>query len=70
MMSERPWPQDWKYNIDYGQWLELLHSFSAVKNLYLSKELAPCVVSALEELVGARTTEAFPTLQKILLDEL
>ena len=68
-MEGRPWPQDWKDNIDYTQWLELLHSFTAVKNLYLSKELAPCVVPALQELVGGRTTEVFPNLQNIFLEE-
>ena len=70
MMSWRPWPQDWKDSIDYTQWLELLHSFSAVKNIYLSKELAPCVVPALQELVGGRTTEAFPALENIFVEEL
>jgi F-box-like len=70
MMSSRPWPQDWKDNIDYAQWLELLRSFSAVKNLYLSKELAPCVVSALQELVGGGTSEVFPTLENIFVEEL
>jgi hypothetical protein len=70
MVSGRPWPQDWKDNIDYAQWLELLHSFSAVKNLYLSKELAPRVVPALQELVGGRTTEAFPALENIFVEEL
>jgi hypothetical protein len=69
-MSGRPWPQDWKDNIDYAQWLEVLHSFSAVKNLYLSRELAPCVVPALQDLVGSRTTEVFPTLENIFLEEL
>ena len=69
-MSGRPWPQDWKDNIDYAQWLELLHSFSAVKNLYLSRELAPCVVPALQDLVGGRATESFPTLENIFLEEL
>ena len=69
-MSGRPWPQDWKDTIDYAQWLELLHSFTAVKNLYLSKELAPCVVPALQDLVGGRTTEVFPNLQNIFLKEL
>ena len=68
-ISGRPWPQDWKDNIDYAQWLELLRSFSAVKNLYLSKELAPCVVPTLQDLVGSRTTEAFPTLENIFLEE-
>jgi hypothetical protein len=70
MMSESPWAQDWKENIDYAQWLELLHSFTAVKNLYLSKELAPCVVPALQDLVGGRTTEVFPNLQNIFVEKL
>jgi hypothetical protein len=70
MKSRLPWPQDWKDNIDYAQWLELLHSFSAVKNIYLSKEIAPCVVLALQDLVVGRTTEVFPTLENIFFDEL
>jgi hypothetical protein len=41
-----------------------------VKNLYLSKELAPCVVPALQDLVGGRTTVVFPTLQNIFLEKL
>ena len=64
------WPQDWKDFIDYAQWLKLLRSFTAVKNLYLSKELAPYVVLALQDLVGSRTTEVFPNLQNIFLEEL
>ena len=70
MMSDDPWPQDWKENIDYAQWLELLHSLSAAKNLYLSKKLAPCVVPALHDLVGSRTTEVFPNLQNIFVEKL
>ena len=70
MISDDPWPQDWKDSIDYAQWLELLHSFSAVKNLYLSRELAPCVAPALQDLVGGRTSEAFPTLENISLEDL
>ena len=70
MLTEFPWPQDWKENIDYSQWLELLSSFSAVKNLYLSKGLAPCVVPALQDLAGGslRTTDVFPNLQNIFLE--
>jgi hypothetical protein len=70
VIMENPRSQDWNDNIDYAQWLELLHPFSAVKNLYLSKELAPCVVPALQELVGGRTIEVFPTLENIFLGEL
>jgi F-box-like len=61
---------DWEDGIDDGQWLELLHPFTAVKNLYLSKEFAPRIAPYLQELVGRRTTEVFPTLQDIILDEL
>ena len=69
-MRGRRWPQDWKDIVDYDQWLKLLHSFPAVKNLYLSEQLAPCVVPALQELVGGRTTELFPNLQNIFVEKL
>ena len=69
-MSGRWRPQDSRDNTGYTQLQELLHSFPAVKNLYLSKELAPCVVPALQELVGGRATAVFPNLQNIFLEEL
>ena len=57
-------------NIENTLWLELLQPFTAVKKLYISKELAPRIVPALQELVGGRTTEVLPALQNILLEEL
>ena len=60
----------WQDNIDNTLWLELLHPFTAVKKLYLSKELAPRIVLALRELIEGRTTAVLPTLQNILLEEL
>jgi hypothetical protein len=60
----------WKDNIENREWLELLHSFTAVKNLYLSKELAPLIGPALQELVEGRTTELLPTLENIFLEGL
>jgi hypothetical protein len=69
-MVSGPWPQDWKDNTDYAQWLELLRLFSGVKNIYLSKDLAPCVVPALQDLVDGRTNQVFPALQNIFLEEL
>jgi hypothetical protein len=51
-------------------WLELLHPFTAVRNLYLSEEIAPRIVSALQELVGSRTTEVLPILENIFLEGL
>src|SRR6266446_5304447 len=45
-------------------WLELLLPFPAVKNLYLSKDLAPGIAAALREIVG---TEVLPSLQNIFV---
>ena len=60
---------DWRDNIENTLWLDLLHRFATVKNLYLCKEFAPRIVAALQELVGGRTTEVLPTLQNIFLEE-
>jgi hypothetical protein len=51
-------------------WLDLLHAFASVMNLYLSGQVAPRIVPALSELVGARTMQVLPTLQNIFLEEL
>jgi hypothetical protein len=61
---------DWKDNAENAPWLTLLHPFTTVKNLYLSKDLAPRVLPALQELVGGRTTEVLPTLEDIHLEEI
>jgi hypothetical protein len=60
---------EWQDGIENSQWLELLRPFTAVKDLYLSKEFAPCIAPCLQELVGGRTTEVLPALQSIFLDK-
>ena len=60
----------WRDNIEITLWPELLHSFSTVKNLYLSDEFATHIGPALQEFVGENTTEVLPTLQKIFLESL
>jgi hypothetical protein len=55
-------------NIENVVWLELLHPFRAVKNLYLSEEFAIRIVQALQELVGGSATEVLPSLQNIFLE--
>ena len=57
----------WKDDIDDTEWLDLLHPFTAVKNLYLSEQFAPHIAPALRELTGERTTEVLPALQNIFL---
>ena len=51
-------------------WLELLHPFTTVKNIFLSEGIAPHVVPALQELVGGRTAEVLPTLQNVFIERL
>ncbi|KAF8495466.1 hypothetical protein F5888DRAFT_1711063 [Russula emetica] len=58
---------DWTDDIENDQWLELLRPFTAVKSIYLSEEFQPITASALQELVGDRTAEVLPSLQKIFL---
>ena len=61
---------DSKDDIENGLWLQLLHPFTAVKNLYLSEQYALRIGIALQELVEGRTTEVLPALQNISLDGL
>jgi len=68
-INGNPYPQlDWNDNIENTEWLELLLSFTAVKNLYLSKQFALRIAPALKELTGGRTTEVLPALQNIFLE--
>ena len=60
-------PPDWKDDIENGLWLQLLHPFSAVKNLYLSEQFALRIGPALQDLPEGRTTEVLPALQNIFL---
>ena len=61
---------DWKYGIEIMPWLELLHQFPGVKNLYLSKQPASCIALALQGLVGGRATQVMPSLKNIFLEGL
>jgi hypothetical protein len=63
-------PPDWRDNIESALWLELFHSFSAVKNFYLSEKFALRIAPALQELVGTRTMEVLPTLQNMFVEGL
>jgi hypothetical protein len=51
-------------------WLQLILPFTAVKNLYLSKEFAPGIAAALQGLPGGRITEVLPSLQSISVEGL
>ena len=57
----------WKGKIENRVWLELLHPFTAVKNIYISKTIPLRIGPALQELIGGRSTALLPTLENIFL---
>ena len=57
----------WQDDIETGQWLELLHRLTAVKDLRISHEIMPRIAPTLQELVGGRATEVLPALQTLSL---
>jgi hypothetical protein len=64
------WPvQLWQDDIEGSQWLELLRPFTAVKDLYISKEFVPRIAPILQELVGERAADVLPALQTLFLTE-
>jgi hypothetical protein len=70
VLEETLSPPHWQDDFESSQWVELLRPFTAVKNLFLSKEFAPRIAPSLQELVaGGRATEALPALQNLFLEE-
>jgi hypothetical protein len=70
VLEETHSPPHWQDDIESSQWLELLHPFTSVKNLYLSKEFAPRIAPSFQELVGRRATQALPALEKLFFEEI
>jgi hypothetical protein len=68
IFENREYPLRWQDDNENTLWLDLLRSFVALKNLYLSEEFVPRIAPALQELVGGRTTEVLPTLENIFLE--
>jgi len=63
-LSHTPWQED----MDTAQWLELLHPFSSVKDIYLSKGLALQVMHVLREQDGIGISEVLPKLQNLSIE--
>jgi hypothetical protein len=59
---------EWQDKFGDTQWLEVFHSFTAVKKHYVIREFAHCI--ALEELVQERATDVLPALKSLFLEEL
>ena len=57
----------WQINNEDAQWLSLLQTSTAVKNLYIHREFVPRIAPALQELVGERVTKVLPVLQTLFI---
>ena len=55
--------------IKASQWLDFLRPFTAVKDLYVARKIAPHIASALQKLVGEKATEVLPALQTLVVKE-
>ena len=59
---------NWKSSIENIEWMELLLPFTAVKNLYLSRQFALYIAPALQEMTGDGATGLLPDLQNLYLE--
>jgi hypothetical protein len=60
----------WKDDIEDSQWLEVLHPFTGLKDLHISREFLLRIAPAFQEIAGERVTEVLPALQSLFLEEL
>ena len=67
--EDRRRPPAWQDDIENSQWMEFLQPFIAVKDLYLSKQVALCVAPFLQEISRETTPEVLPALQNLFLEE-
>ena len=67
-----PWSPSWPgYSVPAGlDWLGLFHLFISVQSLYVSMNLGPFFIPALEELTKEGATAVFPKLRTFFLEEL
>ena len=67
-------PLEWNYDAEHNlPWLEILHPFTGVKNLYLSQKFAPFIAYSLQNLVEERVADVadvLPALEYLYLEDL
>jgi hypothetical protein len=70
--AKEDWHKDvyWHEDMEHTQWLELLHPFTSVKDLVISKDFVQLVAPALQELAKEGVTGVLPALENIFLEEL
>jgi hypothetical protein len=60
----------WISDMENVRWLEFLHFFAAVENLYLSEGMALCIASALRELAAGESgaVRVLPALKNLFIE--
>jgi len=58
---------EWQDDIRGARWLDLLHPFTSVNDLRLSKDSVALIAPSLQELSGERITEVLPALENLFL---
>jgi hypothetical protein len=56
--------------VEKNHWLELLHPFTSVKSLYLSRVIVQRIAPALHGLIGETVAGVLPALQSLFLEDL
>ncbi|KAH9170821.1 hypothetical protein EDB89DRAFT_2071552 [Lactarius sanguifluus] len=58
----------WKNDVDHTEWLDLLHPFTVVETLLVSRQLAGHVALALRDVTGETVAEVLPALYLLCLE--
>ena len=66
---DSPRPRNRQDDIEISQWLELLHPFVTVKDLYIYQEFTSHIALVFQELVGETVTEVLPALRTLFLED-
>ncbi|KAH9980553.1 hypothetical protein BJV74DRAFT_856437, partial [Russula compacta] len=64
----QPLRPGWEDDMENNQWLELFDQFMSVKSLYLSKQIVPLIVPALQQLGEEIVTDVLPVLQNLYIE--
>ena len=62
-------PQKWEYDIDQEQWLDILQSFTSVRELYVSDTMWPLLAPTLQQHTGENTLNVLPMLCDLFLEQ-
>ncbi|KAI9439387.1 hypothetical protein F5148DRAFT_1260102 [Russula earlei] len=69
IIDDRRSPPQWGDDTENIHWLDFLHPFAALKNLFINEVVAPRIGHALQDLARERTTKLLPALKNIYVSQ-